>query len=158
MGSGVSQTPNIDQNGKEVIPCRYSTAGDFLNGIAVVDKNGKRGCINKKGEEIVKPKYNQIDAHFEDGYAWVTDKNGKIGMIDQAGKEIIKPKYTWTVNFSEGLAAVSRGNKMGYVNMEGKEVIKPQYDQANGFSEGLAAVCKGGKWCLIDKNGNVAAK
>ena len=47
---------------------------------------------------------------------------------------------------------------MGYVNMEGKEVIKPQYDQANGFSEGLAAVCKGGKWCLIDKNGNVAAK
>ena len=62
------------------------------------------------------------------------------------------------MNFSEGLAAVSRGNKMGYVNMEGKEVIKPQYDQANGFSEGLAAVCKGGKWCLIDKNGNVAAK
>lgn len=56
--------------------------------------------------------------------------------------EIITPQYDDARNFSEGLAAVKRGNKWGYIDESGKVVIDFQYDRAYSFSEGKALVEK----------------
>lgn len=54
--------------------------------------------------------------------------------------EIITPTYEDARTFSEGLAAVKRGDKWGYINESGKVVIDFQYDRAYSFSEGKALV------------------
>ncbi|MEK5037068.1 WG repeat-containing protein [Sporosarcina sp. FSL K6-3457] len=56
--------------------------------------------------------------------------------------EIITPTYEDGRTFSEGLAAVKRGNKWGYINEFGEVVIDFQYDHAHSFSEGKALVEK----------------
>lgn len=56
--------------------------------------------------------------------------------------EIISPIYDDARGFSEGLAAVKRGDKWGYINESGEVVIDFQYDRAHSFSEGKALVEK----------------
>lgn len=56
--------------------------------------------------------------------------------------EIITPTYEDARRFSEGLAAVKRGNKWGYINESGEVEIDFQYDHAHSFSEGKALVEK----------------
>ena len=68
---------------------------------------------------------------------------------------VIPAKYDFTLDFSEGLAAVITGGKYGFIDKCGNMVIPAKYDIANYFSEGLAAVLTGGKWGFIDKSGNM---
>jgi hypothetical protein len=44
--------------------------------------------------------------------------------------------------FSEGMAAVKKGDKWGYINNKGEEIIPCEYTSAQKFSEGLAPVGK----------------
>ena len=72
-------------------------------------------------------------------------------------------QYDKVMDFSEGLAAVSKDGKWGFIDKTGKEVIKPQYDNISGdymkgiggLKEGLALVSKNGKWGWINKDGKV---
>ena len=43
---------NIEQNEKEVIPCRYDEVRDFSCGFAAVRLDGKWGFVNENGEEF----------------------------------------------------------------------------------------------------------
>ena len=49
----------IDKNGKVVFKANYEQINDYFDeGYAVVYKKGKAGMIDKKGSELIKPKYN----------------------------------------------------------------------------------------------------
>lgn len=87
-----------------------------------------------------------------------------IGYIDMAtGNEAITPQFDWSPSFnrleipiqsfSEGLAAVRKGEHWGFIDKSGKEMIRFQYDNARYFAEGLAPVQKNEKWGFIDKTG-----
>lgn len=73
----------IDENGVEIIPCKYDAISDFHNGLAVVTKNNLKGAINLQGEEVFPCEYENIDA-FEsnwtrarqDGYLYILDTTG----------------------------------------------------------------------------------
>ena len=49
----------IDANGKKLFDKEFSYAGAFQDGIAVVEKKGKTGYIDTKGNYCVKPIYDQ---------------------------------------------------------------------------------------------------
>ncbi len=134
-----------------VIPVEYMQAGDFSEGFAWVEKNGKRGYIDKTGKEITSFQYD-VTLSFGEGMAGVM-KNEKVGFINTTGKEVIPCAYDNCRGFSQGLAAVQKGDKWGYIDKTGEEVIPFQYDDASSFSQGLARVKKGGKWGFIDKAG-----
>lgn len=112
----------------KVLPYDYLCS--FHEGMAAVEKDGKIGFIDKKGREIVKPKYDGDRRYAYDTY----------------------------YGFSEGLAEVEKDGKWGYVDQKGREVIKPEYDEAKYFSGGLAVVIKDGKYCYINKKGRVVMK
>ncbi|WP_304250955.1 WG repeat-containing protein [Phocaeicola plebeius] len=60
--------------------------------------------------------------------------------------------------FSEGMAAVRKGNKFGYINTNGELVIPCQYLYAGPYKEGFACVVKDENdtnICFIDSNGKV---
>ena len=53
----------------------------------MVEKNGKRGYIDKTGSEVVPCKYDKAFG-FSEGLAKVK-KSGKYGFIDKTGREVV---------------------------------------------------------------------
>ena len=75
--------------------------------------------------------------------------------IDPFEVELRPLLRTWdrACYFSEGLAAVKRGNLWGYVDTQGQQVVPPGYRGAFAFSQGRAAVNRGGLWGYVDLTG-----
>lgn len=66
---------------------KYNYVGDFHEGLAAVNLDGKYGYINEAGIEVVKPKYDKA-FDFQEGLALV-ELDGKRGVVDKNGNEII---------------------------------------------------------------------
>lgn len=69
----------IDKTGKWVIKPIYKEAGDFADGVAIVQTSRGYGAINKLGEIIVEPKYKSHDPR-----GWYKDK---LVFEDNKGKK-----------------------------------------------------------------------
>ena len=130
----------IDLNGKSIDTSKYEKVGYVGEGMVAVKKNGLWGFIDTKGNELIKPMYE--DAYqFKEGLAAVQTKSGKWGFIDKAGRVIIKPQYEAIKSFSEGLAAVTTTDrKIGFIDQSGSMVIPPSFSFADEFKEGVARV------------------
>jgi hypothetical protein len=76
-----------------------------------------------------------------------------LRFIDTTGAVVTSEDYDGARSFSEGLAAVKKGEKWGYIDKAGAVVVAPRFDEALSFSDGFAAVKTQGKWGYIDKKG-----
>ena len=84
------------------------------------------------------------------------DKNTIVELTPEFIKAI--EKYDQLGIFSEGYAAVRKGDKWGYINTKGEEVVSTELDAkyVGHFSEGLAFVVQSSsKFSVIDTNGSV---
>ena len=124
----------INQDGTEVIPCKYDDAHEFHEGLAAVKFNKKYGYINQKGEKVVSYKYD--DAHeFYEGLAAVK-LNGKWGYINQKGEKVISRKYNWGGDFHEGYALVKERNEYILIDRNGK-IVFSNSDKMRYLGEGV---------------------
>ncbi|MEZ5038318.1 MAG: WG repeat-containing protein [Saprospiraceae bacterium] len=98
----------------------YQKAREFQHGVAVVQINERWGIINRKGIEVIPPKYDRID-HFENGYAKVRIE-GFNGLINLKGELIVEPDYEFISYAGEGLFRVEQGDKVGYFDAQGRWV------------------------------------
>ena len=124
---------------------QFEDARPFSEGLASVKIEGRWGYIDKTGEYVIRPQFDDVKLSFEDGLALVAigRGEGKWGYINKVGEYVINPQFDDAWPFSEGLAlvAIGRGEgKWGYINKVGEYVINPQFDDAWPFSEGLARV------------------
>ena len=126
----------------------------FHEGLARVMLNGKYGFINKKGERIIKPQYEEAN-DFRQGRALVKVKvphNQFLwGYVDRKGQFVIPPQFEQAEDFSEGLAAVKVEGSWGYIDRKGNIVIQPLFDAVKAFSENLAPVEVAGSWGFLGK-------
>jgi len=95
----------------------YQKAREFQHGVAVVQINERWGIINRKGIEVIPPKYGRID-HFENGYAKVRIE-GFNGLINLKGELIVEPDYEFISYAGKGLFRVEQGDKVGYFDAHG---------------------------------------
>ena len=138
---------------KQIIKCIFITATICLVLSNVVAQEWKAGVIDKTGNFVVFPQYDEI-RDFHEGLAAV--KKGELwSFVDKNGKEIIQPQYSYVGDFHEGLAVVERkGGEYGFIDNNGNEVILSRYEDIWDFHEGLAVVKKDDKYGCIDNNGN----
>ena len=123
----------------------------FNEGFARVQKDGKWGYINTKGEQIVECKF--YNAHnFNEGFAHV-QKDGKCGYINTKGEQIIECKFDYAGDFKEGFAPVFKDGKYGYINTKGEQIIECKFDDVRDFYEGFAPVQKDDRWGYINTKG-----
>ncbi len=76
-----------------VLDFNYDVASEFDKdyGYAIVSVSGKYGVINKNGDYIIEPVYNELSSYF-DGFLYGR-KDGKYLVIDYEGKEYSKDDY-----------------------------------------------------------------
>ncbi|MDP8078951.1 WG repeat-containing protein [Phocoenobacter skyensis] len=121
-----------------------------------IEKNGKYGFVNSKGNIVIPLEYDEAYSFSENGLAAI-EKNGKWGFINSKGKIVIPLQYDGAYFFAKnGLAPVIKDGKYGFINSKGNIVIPLQYDKAYSFSEnGLAAIKKERKWGFINDKAEV---
>ena len=127
----------------------------------------KWGFINKKGEYVIKPRFDEVE-DFSEGLARVK-VDGKYGYVDYEGKMVVKPQFDIAEDFSEGLAQVIidtyewhqeddgrqwQIRKIYYIDKAGNYVSEAHF-LASRFCHGLARVMVDGKYGFIDKTENM---
>lgn len=95
----------------------YQKARGFQHGVAVVQIRDRWGIINRKGIEVIPPKYGRID-QFENGYAKVRIE-GFNGLINLKGELIVEPDFEFISYAGKGLFRVEQGDKVGYFDSKG---------------------------------------
>ncbi len=149
----------IDPNGK-VLKQKFDWFSEHFtpDGLCMVRdyETEKKGIINKKGEYVIKPQFDEI-GDFSDGLARVK-VDGKYGYVDYDGKMVVKPQFDIAEDFSEGLALViidtdEWHRKIYYIDKAGNYVSEAQFWAR--FCHGLARVMVDGKCGFIDKTGNM---
>ena len=172
----------VDTAGKLVAPVKYARIGEYnkygyalvnvggtcddLESMTGIVTGGKYGHINRKGEEILPPKFTEIGFFDETNTAWVK-AGSKYGLIDTTGMLIAPAEYAAHGTFGDndicwvntggkvdGEGAIT-GGKYGYISRNGQEIIPPAYVSVrNEFHNGVAWVSKGkGRFGYIDSSG-----
>ncbi|MCB9196817.1 MAG: WG repeat-containing protein [Flavobacteriales bacterium] len=104
--------------------------------------DGKWGYINKAGDWIIKPKYDEAK-DFKEDLAPVKSK-GKWGFLFESGKWAIKPQFADVTNFSEGKAGAvslkSSNGLWGFINKQGEWIIAESFSEVKQFSKGECVV------------------
>ena len=138
----------------------YEKIGDFSEGLAVVESDGKYGFIDKTGKEVIPLKYDYAEDFYK-GSAIITWKKKK-GLIDRMGRGLTAPKYDRLYrrkddDFIEGI--IHRSNMITgadyydyyYISLKGKEyyyIQRYQKEYSNLYQ------VRNNKYGLIDKEGN----
>ncbi|CAM3397758.1 WG repeat-containing protein [Stackebrandtia soli] len=91
----------IDTTGAQAVPFLYDrmrtplpdgrSVTGFVNGMAVVDRRGTKGVVNRSGRLIVPPHHRDIVIH-PSGFA-VTRGGDQWGARDRSGDELLPPQY-----------------------------------------------------------------
>ena len=110
----------INKNNTIIIPCQFNEASPFYsrNGItfAIAKRNGKVGCINESGKEIIPFEYQEGEINGEDNALISVKKNGKWGCINLKGAEIIPCIYDDKLFFSKGESLALKRKSCYYIN------------------------------------------
>ncbi len=118
-----------DIKGKVIIQPKYYDAGDFSEGLAVIEDVDTRLCgyIDKLGREVIKPEYGSAKA-FASGMAAIMDvTTSKWGYINSKGVIVIACQYDEAASFYDGIASVGIRNekthaiKYKYINKKNED-------------------------------------
>lgn len=164
--------------GEIAVPAQYRRAWVFSEGLAGVQRNGKIGFINRKGDVVIDYQYpyhgNSLSEFvFNDGHCVVADTTGKCGVINRTGEWLIGPEYDYVKTYKE-YAIVTKAGVTKQLSYDGKVLnsfvletvkeltyeAKERYENRDGELEyvkytvdtGLFAYCVGGRYGLMDAN------
>lgn len=166
----------IDSTGAVVIPLCFEAAGDFSEGLARFERDGRWGYIDRSGSVVIQPVFPWAE-EFHEGLAHVQvngstlGSDGRWGYIDKSGSVVIAPIYAQIMGdsegdqsaFHDGLAMVEVADdrippRKGFIDRTGKLVIPARFTYVYPFSEGLAAATESqdgeSGWGFIEKDGN----
>jgi hypothetical protein len=114
----------VHEDTKRHTPVNFEKAHAFQFDMAPVRIKGKWGVINKKGIQVVTPKYDDIKP-FEQGTARVAVHRLR-GVVDVEGNIIIPPVYEHVEYVGDNLFRVERGDAVGYLHQDGNWVVQLQ--------------------------------
>ena len=130
---------------REELEKEYDYVGDFTDGLARVEKDGKWGYIDRKGTVVIDLIYDFV-GYFHEGLVGVK-KDGKYGFLDREGNVVIELIYDDVTDFSDDIAEVELDGEWFYIDRQGnriggkkmtREELHKEYDYVKFFSEGRA--------------------
>lgn len=147
----------INEDGDEVLslPAQITYASDFHEGFAAIRQEEKWGFIDKDGQIVIEPIYEEV-TFFNEGHA--SYRNGNYwGLINKKGEKVIEAKYQSALIMVEGKVVAELANDEGYefLTADGKKAIDaPPYKAIiTAFIDGVAIVKEGNAVVFINEEG-----
>ena len=108
--------------------CRmYDFGYVFHNGYcAMTDADGNLGLIDKNGNWVVEPEYDEIWAPHKSGYRVIV-KDGKYGILDSTGTIVYPAEYGYISIIPDGFV-LNKGGKKWQVDFDGNTVQPFMFD------------------------------
>lgn len=137
----------IDLSGKRLTEFEYEFINNFYQGFAAVNRDGKNGFVNEKGEEVIPSIYKfddivgeGVNKEFVELGVIRVKKDGKWGLLDRKGDLIVPYIYDKIDAFNENVAVVKQNNRYGAINTYGEMIVPTQY-----FRESITGKFNGGR-------------
>ena len=170
----------MDSNGMLLLPFKYNTIELLENGqyrvsvgnvyekmelwedepqFRVAVGNILYGVLNDKLEEIIRPKYTDIE---DCGSCYILSEGQQTELGDLCGKIIVPNRYQirraaehlfWIYEANTMNSSRRNTNKeglYGLINENGEMLLSPRYYQIQDFINGFACVMGGGRWVEED--------
>ncbi len=115
-----------------------SISEDFINQKAIiygmivgVDAKGKYGVISLTGDEIISPRYDNIEFIENAQEFIITNSSKKVGIVYSTGNTKISVSYDEikVIDSDLGLYLVKSNNKYGIVNSQEDLIVHMEYDK-----------------------------
>ena len=115
----------IDSLGHEIVNEKYDNCESrLIEGLIVVEKNRKYGCVDVNGKERIPPVYSGI---YSGKGNIIARKNDKYGYIDK-NNNIILPFIYDNLSVDKEKIEFSLNGKYGIMTLAGDIIIEPKYD------------------------------
>lgn len=144
----------INSNGTEIVPPIYNRVSDASdNGLIVVEKDGKSGVVDSKGNFTMKMtnRFEKVFG-FKEGFSKMQLK-GKFGFMDMHGDIWISAQYPDAGEMSDSMVNVIIRGKWAFVDHKENLKVQPYYEEVFPFKNGKALVKENGKWNFVNKEG-----
>lgn len=120
----------LDEEGKEIIAPKYKGLvgfGDSRDYSIVAFSEKSWSIVNRKGETVVKKRYDKIE--WLTGSLYKIKKDGKWGIVDvEKDEEVCKPQFE-EIEKSGAVLLASTGGKLGVISPEGHFLSKQEYER-----------------------------
>ena len=108
----------------------------FSDGLRRVNVNNKWGFVNKKGDFVIYPQFDEVSPFNEDLAA--VKINDKYGYTNKSGEIAIAPQFDKAWSFSGGFAVVIQDGKKNFIDTTGKIILNaekyPQVSEEEAFN------------------------
>lgn len=119
------------------------------------EATGYWGLRNYIGEEILEPRYEEMDYIKRYDY-FVVVENGKVGIINKMGHELLPCVYDRPIDNCPDFVAAAKDGRWGVVDYSNKPLVPFDYQEIKSLycgGEILLALKKDDKWALVSSNG-----
>ena len=134
---------------------RFSSLGDFKNGIAVFSTPSGAGVINDQGKEIIPPQYRElvIDRHALRARTDIGYKDRWI-LLDANGRRITEKHYEYIAPFNGKYYPAKNRGYWGALDANGEEIITCVHDSLLQNAGKNIVVKFKGEYGVMDLNEN----
>ena len=132
----------------------------------VVMQNNLYGVIDKTGNTIISPKYQEVKIPNPEKAVFVCYEENNTKVLNEKNEEILT-NYTNVepiglkniasdLMYEKSVLRYAKDGKYGLIDFEGKEITKPIYDELEGlpYKEGELLVKQNEKYGVINIKGN----
>lgn len=161
----------FDEDGKEVISCKYEEAEEFRHGTARVMEDGEYSIIDTRGKRIG-GKYTVMIEYANTEFYLVADGGKDLKPGDKQEKSKLAQAFSFSTNtlkkgsragmntkvFKGSTEHMLKGAKWGLIDRQGREVIDVEYDELSDPVDGCIFVKKGDKYGFYDEHFNLVVK
>ena len=128
---------------------KYDHIGEFHQGVAIVEKQGKYGAVMIGGKEIISPIYDELSV-FDNGLA-TAKFNGEERTINMLGQILVKKEcdeiflpeeYDWGFDFIGDICVVVKKDKYGIIDHNFNVRLECEYDSFSNYHNGYAIFSK----------------
>ena len=149
----------IDSSGTWVVPPQYEVVHPFNEGLASVRKESRLGWVDRRGNEVVPPRFVDLGFTFSEGVIAVGIGDQEEMFADREGERAFVHRFRQVRPFADGVAFVRLlgDNKWSMIRRDGAMVAADAFDDCGiRFSDGLGAVRIDRHWGFVGLSGELA--
>ncbi|MTI31508.1 WG repeat-containing protein, partial [Xanthovirga aplysinae] len=144
----------VNEQGIEIIPCKYDSIFDFKGGRAKVFYHDGYGLIDEEGNWKSRPFFENI--LLLDHENSIQIRKGESLLVDKEGRVLYKSENILKRKDGKSVIEIDSQGKMGLINSWGKRLLKIEYDKISQLLQDSVYVFqKGENFGVLSKSGRV---